>query len=94
MAKSLTAAASREEAYYEPGGVRGLTHAVEMKVRDVIRIIEEDGWRFHSQKGSHRQYKHPFKAGRVTIAGKPGDDMAPKTLADVFRQARIERQRR
>jgi predicted RNA binding protein YcfA (HicA-like mRNA interferase family) len=62
-----------------------------MKVRDVIRLIEEDGWRFHSQKGSHRQYKHGSKPGRVTVAGKPHEDMAPKTLASVLAQARIER---
>lgn len=60
-----------------------------MKVRDIIRKLEEDGWRFHSQKGSHRQYIHPAKPGRVTVAGKPGQDMHPKTLADVFRQAQI-----
>jgi hypothetical protein len=34
-----------------------------MKVREVIRLIEQDGWRFHSQKGSHRQYAHPTKTG-------------------------------
>ncbi|HEY7388098.1 MAG TPA: type II toxin-antitoxin system HicA family toxin [Bryobacteraceae bacterium] len=60
-----------------------------MKVRDVVREIEKDGWRFYSQKGSHRQYVHPVKGGRVTIAGKPGDDMHPKTLASVYRQAQI-----
>jgi predicted RNA binding protein YcfA (HicA-like mRNA interferase family) len=62
-----------------------------VKVRDVIRLIEEDGWRFHSQKGSHRQYTHPFKRGRVTIAGKPSQEMHPKTLGDVFRQAQLEK---
>jgi predicted RNA binding protein YcfA (HicA-like mRNA interferase family) len=60
-----------------------------MKVRDVIRMIEQDGWRFHSQRGSHAQYIHPTKRGRVTIAGKPGDDMLPKTLASVRQQAQI-----
>jgi len=65
-----------------------------MKVREVIRAIEKDGWRFHSQKGSHRQYKHPFKAGRVTVAGHPNEDMAPKTLATVFFQAQIEKPKR
>ena len=49
------------------------------KVREIIRLIEEDGWRLHSQKGSHRQYVHPSKPGRVTIAGKPSHDMHPKT---------------
>lgn len=62
-----------------------------MKFREVIRAIEQDGWRFHSQKGSHAQYVHPIKAGRVTVAGKPGDDVHPKTLADIFRQAGMEK---
>jgi len=62
-----------------------------MKVREVIQMIEGDGWLFHSQKGSHRQYVHPTKRGRVTVAGKPSLDMNPKTLADIFRQAQIER---
>lgn len=60
-----------------------------MKFRDVIRILEEDGWRFHSQKGSHQQFKHPIKPGRVTVAGHPGHDVHPKTLATIFRQAGI-----
>lgn len=43
-----------------------------MKIRDIIRLIEAEGWRFHSQRGSHRHYKHPLKPGRVTVPGKPG----------------------
>jgi len=42
-----------------------------MKVRDVIRLIEEDGWRIARSRGSHRQYKHPLKLGLVTIAVTP-----------------------
>ncbi len=42
--------------------------------------------RFRTQKGSHRQFVHATKTGRVTLAGKPGDDLNPKTLADIFRQ--------
>lgn len=64
-----------------------------MKVRDVIRMIEEDGWRFHSQRGSHRQYKHPVKRGRVTVPGKPGDDLTHKLLNSIFAQAQIERRK-
>lgn len=60
-----------------------------MKVRDVIRILEADGWRFHSQRGSHRHFKHPSKPGRVTVAGKPGIDLHPKTLATIFQQAQL-----
>ena len=46
-----------------------------MKVRDVVRIVEQDGWYFIAQKGSHRQFKHPVKSGRVTIAGHPSEEM-------------------
>jgi len=60
-----------------------------MKIRDMIKIIEEDGWFQVYQKGSHRQYKHPDKKGRVTIAGHPGDDLAPGTFNSVFKQAGI-----
>jgi predicted RNA binding protein YcfA (HicA-like mRNA interferase family) len=48
-----------------------------MKIRDVIRLIETDGWSLVATKGSHRKYKHSSKPGRVTIAGHPGDDLAP-----------------
>lgn len=58
-----------------------------MKIRDVIATIEADGWRQVRQRGSHRQYKHPTKPGLVTIAGKPGDDLAPGTLNSVLKQA-------
>jgi predicted RNA binding protein YcfA (HicA-like mRNA interferase family) len=57
----------------------------------MIKTIENDGWRFHSQRGSHRQYVHPTKPGRVTVPGKPGDDLAPGTLASIYKQAQIER---
>lgn len=46
-----------------------------MKVRDVIRRIENDGWEFERQRGSHRVYRHPNKTGTVTIAGTPGKDV-------------------
>jgi len=62
-----------------------------MKFRELIRIIEEDGWRFTSQRGSHQQYTHPTKRGRVTVAGKPSEEVHPKTLATIFRQAKMER---
>jgi predicted RNA binding protein YcfA (HicA-like mRNA interferase family) len=47
---------------------------VPKKVREVIRLIEDDGWHLVATKGSHRQYKHPLKSGRVTIAGSLGHD--------------------
>jgi predicted RNA binding protein YcfA (HicA-like mRNA interferase family) len=64
-----------------------------VKVRDVIRLIENDGWFLVATRGSHRQYKHAAKAGRVTIAGKPSDDMAPGTLNSVFKQAGLKEQK-
>jgi predicted RNA binding protein YcfA (HicA-like mRNA interferase family) len=61
-----------------------------MKVRDVIRLIEDDGWRLVVVRGDHRQFKHPVKPGRVTISGHSGDDMAKGTLAAVLRQAGLK----
>ncbi len=61
-----------------------------MKVREAIKIIEDNGWYLKETRGSHRQYKHNTKKGRVTIAGKPGDDLHPKTLISIFKQAQIE----
>ncbi len=62
-----------------------------MKVRDVIELIEADGWYLVVTKGSHRQYRHPTKRGRVTIAGHLGDDLAPGTLNSVFKQAQVHK---
>jgi predicted RNA binding protein YcfA (HicA-like mRNA interferase family) len=64
-----------------------------VKVRDVLRLIEDDGWYLVATRGSHRQYKHATKLGRVTVAGKPSDDMAPGTLNSVLKQAGLKEQR-
>lgn len=61
-----------------------------MKVREAMRMIEEDGWVLVATKGSHRQFKHPIKPGRVTIAGKPSDDLAPGTWRSILRQASLK----
>jgi predicted RNA binding protein YcfA (HicA-like mRNA interferase family) len=61
-----------------------------MKIRDVIKLIEADGWYRVETQGSHRQYKHPTKTGRVTIAGHPSDDLAPGTLNSVLKQAKLK----
>jgi predicted RNA binding protein YcfA (HicA-like mRNA interferase family) len=63
-----------------------------MKVRDAIRIIEEDGWFHVATRGSHRQYKHLLKPGRVTIAGKLSDDLAPGTFRSILKQAGLKEQ--
>ena len=65
-----------------------------MKIRHVIKLLEGDGWYLVTTKGSHRQYKHPIKAGRVTIAGHLGDDLAPGTLNSVFKQAQLNKSKK
>ncbi len=61
-----------------------------MKIREIIRIIEEDGWWLLRTRGSHRQYKHPIKRGLVTVAGKPGDDVAPGTQNSILKQSGLK----
>ena len=60
------------------------------KVREAIRLIEQDGWRLVRTKGSHRQYRHPVKPGTVTIAGKPSDDLPPGTWNSILKQSQVE----
>jgi predicted RNA binding protein YcfA (HicA-like mRNA interferase family) len=62
-----------------------------MKVRDVIRLIEADGWYQVKTVGSHRQFKHLEKSGRVTVAGHPNDDVHPKTLLSILKQAQLKK---
>lgn len=62
-----------------------------MKVRDVIELIEMDGWYLVKIVGSHRQYKHAIKSGRVTVAGHPSDDVHPKTLISMMKQAQLKK---
>ena len=61
-----------------------------MKVREVLKLLRFDGWRLVRQRGSHRQMQHDHKPGTVTVSGKPGDDLHPKTLASILRQAQLE----
>ncbi len=61
-----------------------------MKVREVIKMIEKDGWYHVDTRGSHRQFKHARKAGRVTVPGKLGDELAPGTFNSVLKQAGLK----
>ncbi|MEX2088369.1 MAG: type II toxin-antitoxin system HicA family toxin [Bacteroidota bacterium] len=63
-----------------------------MKVREAIKMIERDGWYQVATKGSHRQYKHPAKPGRVTIAGNPGHELAPGTLNSILKQSQLKKE--
>jgi predicted RNA binding protein YcfA (HicA-like mRNA interferase family) len=62
------------------------------KVRDAIRLVEDDGWTMVRQRGSHRHYRHPSKPGIVTIAGQPSIDLAPGTWASILKQAGLKRE--
>jgi len=58
-----------------------------LKIRDVIKALERAGWVGVATRGSHRQFKHPHRPGRVTVAGKPNDEIAPGTLKSISRQS-------
>jgi predicted RNA binding protein YcfA (HicA-like mRNA interferase family) len=62
-----------------------------MKVADVIRLLEREGWQLSRTRGSHRQYRHPRRAGKVTVAGKSSDTLHPKTLSSILKQAGIHK---
>lgn len=58
-----------------------------IRIKDLIAMLERDGWILVSTRGSHRQFKHPSRPGRVTVAGKLSDKLAVGTQASVFKQA-------
>lgn len=58
-----------------------------LKVAEIIKMLQEDGWFLHRQKGSHRQFKHPTKAGTVTVNGKPSEVLSQMLLNSIFKQA-------
>jgi predicted RNA binding protein YcfA (HicA-like mRNA interferase family) len=62
-----------------------------MKVSEVLRMLDEDGWSLIATRGSHRQFKHSTKAGRVTVPGKPSDDLAPGTLNSILKQSGLKK---
>lgn len=57
------------------------------KVKEIIEMLLADGWFLHSQVGSHRQFKHPTKRGRVTVNAKPSDTLSQELLNSIFKQA-------
>ena len=61
-----------------------------MKVNDVLIMLKKDGWYLVTTRGSHRQFKHPIKSGRVTIPGKLGDDLAVGTFNSILKQAKLK----
>lgn len=61
-----------------------------LKVRDVLALLERNGWTLARTRGSHRQYRHGEKTGLVTVAGHPNDDVAPGTLQSILKQAGLK----
>jgi predicted RNA binding protein YcfA (HicA-like mRNA interferase family) len=61
-----------------------------VKVSAVLQMLKEDGWFLVATKGSHRQYKHSLKPGRVTVPGKASDDLAPGTLNSILKQSGLK----
>ena len=66
---------------------------VNVRFRDLIGMIEQDGWRLVRTTGSHQQYRHPAKSGTVTVAGKPNLDVPPGTLNSILKQAGLKGQK-
>lgn len=67
------------------------SYVYEMKVANVMRLLHQDGWYLVAIRGSHRQFKHPVKSGRVTVHGKPSDDLAPGTLKSILKQSGLRK---
>ena len=63
-----------------------------MKVRELLKLLDQDGWYIDRRRGSHRQLRHATKPGTVTVSGHASDTVHPKTLKSVFRQAGLEDQ--
>jgi predicted RNA binding protein YcfA (HicA-like mRNA interferase family) len=61
-----------------------------MKVGEVLRALQSDGWYLVATRGSHRQFKHASKLGRVTVAGEPSDDLAPGTLSSIRKESGLK----
>jgi predicted RNA binding protein YcfA (HicA-like mRNA interferase family) len=61
-----------------------------MKVKELITLLEADGWVLVRTRGGHRQFRHPTKLGTVTVAGKPSVDVPPGTLNNALKQAGLK----
>ena len=60
------------------------------KVSEVLALLQKNGWKLVAQEGSHRQFKHPDKPGKVTVAGKPSTDVPPKIWNSILKQAGLK----
>jgi len=62
-----------------------------MKVKELLKLLEENGWQLVRTKGSHRQYKHPNKSGTITVAGKPSIEVPKGTLNAILKQTGLKK---
>lgn len=78
---------TREQLTISSGDIYHLSH---MKVREILRLLKDDGWYLVATEGSHRQFKHPTKAGRATVSGHPSEEIHPKTLKSILTQTGLK----
>ena len=61
-----------------------------VKVSEILTVLRRDDWFLVATRGSHRQFKHPTKPGRVTVPGKPSDDLPPGLLNSILKQSGLK----
>jgi predicted RNA binding protein YcfA (HicA-like mRNA interferase family) len=67
-----------------------LRQSAVVKIKEILKLIQGDGWYLVRTRGSHRQFRHPTRPGLVTVAGKPSDDLAPGTENSILKQAGLK----
>ncbi|MBM3472308.1 MAG: type II toxin-antitoxin system HicA family toxin [Armatimonadetes bacterium] len=61
-----------------------------MKVRELVRLLEHDGWSLVRSRGSHRHFQHPGRSGTITVSGNASRDVPPGTLAAILKAAGLK----
>ena len=69
----------------------GKNRETRLKVKELIKALENDGWYLARTRGGHRQFRHPSKGGTVTVAGKPSVDVPPGTLSAILKQTGLKK---
>jgi len=61
-----------------------------MRVREVVRLLQKEGWIQMRSKGSHRHFRHPTRSSVITVPGNDGKELAPGTLNDILKKAELK----
>lgn len=85
MRATLPRFVSKATAVFDRGSAEG-----DVKVRNVVRLLRDDGWYLARPRGSHQLYKHPVKPGHVTVPGSGNHDLALRTLRSILKQAGLK----